>query len=110
MKYVWFYRGKRYEMTEDQVEAAYRFRQRQYRMVDAKAHLEQFIYGDETANMSEFDIQYQEECFTERYKITPADAFGMLDKIVSRHDLDADCNLDENAQWENAIRNVITGT
>lgn len=109
MKYVWFYHGKRYEMTEEQLEAAYRFRQKQYRMVDAKSHLEQFIYGDEPSTMSDFDIQYQEDDFFDRYHMTPQEAFGKLQKIVSRYDQDCDCNLDENSRWRNAIQNVLTG-
>ena len=109
MKYVWFYHGKRYEMTDEQVEAAYRFRQRQYEMQDAKNQLAEFIYGDDPSTMSDFDIQYQEQDFLERYHITPAEAFNKLEKIVSRYDSDADSNLDENAQWRNAIQNVLTG-
>lgn len=109
MKYVWFYHGKRYEMTDEQLEAAYRFRKRQYKMADAKCHLELFIYGDEPCTMSDFDIQYQEQDFLERYHMTPVEAFAKLEKIVSRFEKDADCNLDENAQWNNAIQNVLTG-
>lgn len=36
--------GKTYEMTEDQIEAAFRYQERQYRKEDAKYQLDEFVY------------------------------------------------------------------
>ena len=106
---IFFYNGKRYEMTDEQLEAAYRFRQQQYREQDAKSHLDEFIFGGNPADMSEFDIQYQVADFFERYHMEVEEAYGKLQQIVSRFEKNADCNIDENSRWETAIRDVLTG-
>lgn len=107
--HIFFYLGKRYEMTEEELEAAYRFRQQQYLEKDAKSHLDEFIFGGDPGNMSEFDIEYQVADFFERYHMEVEEAYGKLQDIVSRFEKCADCNIDENSRWDNAIRDVLTG-
>lgn len=107
MKYVFFFRGKRYCMSEDQLEAAYRFRQMQYLQQDAKNHLDLFIFGDDPEQMTNFDLEYQANAFMEKYHMETIEAYALVDKIVAQFEHDSDCNLDENSQWENAIRTVL---
>lgn len=107
MKRIFFHNGKRYEMTDEQIEAAYRFRERQFRYLDAKDQLDKFIYGIDLAALSEEEIERQKCCFWNKYLMDPEEAYGKIDKIVARFEKDADCNVDENSRWESAILAVL---
>lgn len=109
MTRIFFHNGKRYEMTDDQLEAAYRFRQRQYLYMDAKVHLGQFIYGVDPEALAEEEAERLEMEFMGKYRMMPSDAYSKIGKIVSRFEKDADCNVDENSRWENAITAILTG-
>ena len=101
--------GVEYEMTEQQIEAAFRYQTEQYRKADAKYQLDEFIYGDDPACLSQIDRETQEDFFKCRYKMDAADAYGLLDKFLDRFDKTESCNVDENTTWQNAIRSVLTG-
>lgn len=106
---IFFHNGKRYEMTDEQIEAAYRFRERQFRYQDAKDQIDKFIYGIDPEALSHGDVEFQEMHFIEKYHMEPAEAYAKIEKIVARYEKDADCNVDENSRWENAIWSVLTG-
>lgn len=101
--------GVEYEMTEQQIEAAFRFQERRYRMADARYQLDEFIYGDDPGCLSYFDREYQEESFWERYGMYPAEAYTMLDKILDRFEKNESCDKEENTVWQDSIREVLTG-
>lgn len=106
---IFFHNGKRYEMTDEQIEAAYRFRERQFRYQDAKDQIEKFIYGIDPESLSHGDKEYQEMYFIEKFHMEPSEAYAKIDKIVARYEKIADSNVDENSLWENAIWSVLTG-
>lgn len=101
--------GVEYEMTEQQIEAAFRYQTEQYRRADAKYQLDIFIYGDEPANLSQIDRETQEDFFKGRYKMDVADAYALIDKIVDRFYKNESCDKEENTVWQDSIREVLTG-
>lgn len=110
MKRICFvYKGKRYEMTEDEIEAAYRLRERQYRYEDARRQFLVFVFGDDPINVSVSDQTTAIHSFTRKYGIGLAEGLNLLDEIVARFEKDFDCNQDENTAWENAIEAVLSG-
>lgn len=101
--------GLEYEMTEKQIEAAFRYQQMQYRRQDAKCQLDEFIYGGDPDEIKTIDREMSELYFKEQYGMNAADAYKKIDQIVWRFDGDDSCNVDENTTWQNAIRSVLTG-
>lgn len=101
--------GKTYEMTEDQIEAAFRYQERQYRRMDAESQLDEFIYGDNPGNLMRIDLEIQEKDFKERYEMEVADAYKLLDEIIDQFDKMFTCEIGENTIWQEAIRAVLTG-
>lgn len=82
--------GKSWEMTPEQIEAAYRYKERQYRISDAENQLElneDWIH-DEYGYSSDEIAEYAEE-FAERFQ----DNF--------------DCNMSENNVWINCITEMF---
>lgn len=100
--------GETYEMTEQQIEAAFRYQTRQYMKEDAKSQIDQFIYGDDPANLSQIDREMQEEYFKGQYGMDATEAYKLIDKILDRYDKVESCDVDENTTWQNAIREVLT--
>lgn len=108
-KICFSYQGKQYEMTDEQIEAAYYYRQRQNLEEDAKSQIDDFIYGVDPENLSYIDRQFQEAVFLERYHMNAADVYTKIDAIILRYQIGFDCNIDENSAWRNAIQSVLTG-
>lgn len=100
--------GETYEMTEQQIEAAFRYQLRQYMKEDAKSQLDQFIYGDDPDNLSQIDRETQENFFKGMYCMDATEAYKLIDKILDRYDKVESCDVDENTTWQNAIREVLT--
>lgn len=101
--------GVEYEMTEQQIEAAFRYQTEQYRRADARYQLDQFIYGDDPGCLNSMDRQIQEDEFKERYGIDAAEAYELIDKIVDRFYKNESCDKEENTVWQDSIREVLTG-
>lgn len=101
--------GVKYEMTAEQIEAAFRYQQRQYRRMDAKYQLMVFIYGEDFDGLPKVDRFYSEELFFDKYNMTAADAFTLLDIICDRFDKEERCDVDENSVWDYAISAVLNG-
>ena len=104
------YDGVKYAMTEQEIEAAYRYRERQYRLQDAESHLNILVFGVDDG--SDFDDPEDEEAkryFSEDYGISYEEAMSedMLNEYLRRFENRFDCNYDENSQWEAAIRAVL---
>ena len=100
--------GEIYEMTEQQIEAAFRYQLRQYMKADAKYQLDQFIYGDDPDCLNSMARQIQEDDFKDRYGMDASEAYKLIDKILDRYDKVESCDVDENTTWQNAIREVLT--
>ena len=109
MIHKFIHNGVEHEIPRDMAEAIYRSVLLEYRIEDAKGHLEQFIYGDDRDELTQFDRQYREIAFFDKYKMSTEDATGLLGKIVDRFEKDLDCNQNENDQWTCAILNTLNG-
>ena len=72
--------GREYDLTPDAIEAAYRYRERQYRLEDAARHYEDGFGFPATVNE--------------------------LEAMVDRFFVDADCNVPENDTWERVIEEL----
>lgn len=101
------YKGKVYEMTEEQIEAAYEYRKRQFLLDDAKRQLDDYIYGCDPDALSKWDKQFQDAVFLERNGFEPEVAYAKLEEIVRWYEQNGDCNVDENSAWQSAICDVL---
>lgn len=104
------YDGVKYSMTEQEIEAAYRYQEHQYRLEDAKRQLNTLAFGCDDG--SDFDDPEDEEAkryFAEDYGISYEEAGSedMLEEYLRRFENRFDCDIDENSQWEAAIRAVL---
>lgn len=120
--------GKKYTMTEEEIEAAYRYQLHQHRLKDALRQLGVLVFGDadwdsfdtpdalkDTEGLSEmlknYDIDFQEESnyFFEKYGVTFEDASTpeTIEEYVRRFENRFDCSEDENSLWEATIEAVL---
>lgn len=104
-RHIFFYMGKRYEMTDDEIAAAYHFKEQQNLLEDAARQLLTFIFDDDPDNVSEID-QVQKICDFERtYGIRPEEV--NLRQIISKYEKLSGGNVPENIAWESAIWEVL---
>ena len=102
---IFFYKGKRYEMTDEQIEAAYYFRQRQNLYEDAYRQLLTFVFGDDPDDVSEVDKASAIVEFQRKYGLELQEVG--IERIVSRYEKLADCNIPENTAWQSAVWDVV---
>lgn len=103
------YNGKKYTMTRDEIEAAYRYQEHKYLLEDAERQLDIFIFGyevDDPDNLTELE-QDDAEYFLNRYGLTYEDAKKYTEAFVDKFESSFDCNSDENSTWDNSIRWVL---
>lgn len=108
-KIIFHHNGKQYEMTSDEIEAAYRYQRHHYLLMDAAMHLEEFVFGytlEDPDRLTDCDIE-EEAYFTDEYGITFEEAKKHLNSFVYKFESRQDCDIDENSTWSNAIRNVL---
>jgi hypothetical protein len=100
------YNGKEYDMTSEQIMAAYRYQEHQFHLMDAKNSLEHLVFGDE---YNEDERKEAMRFFKETYGITykAASTPDMLEEYLCQFEERFDCNFDENSQWENAVKSVL---
>lgn len=82
-----------YEMTEDQIEAAYRYQEAHYREMDAKRFIDErleWLDGDKNAFEKEYGVSYD-------------DAIEDIDYLASRFMDEFDCNVPENETWDEVL-------
>ena len=84
-------------LTEDQLEAAFRKKEHDYRVQDALYHILAYFgmeEGEEPEDPEEFEKEYG-------YKFEAAlkKANTLADQFIEKHD----CNIDENTQWDNLV-------
>lgn len=108
------YEGKKYALTEDEIKAAYWYQDHQNLLADAERQLKILCFGDpdvtdeEIAEASEHGgCDSDLMIFEEDYGMSYDEARRHLEAFVLKFEIDADCNLDENSQWENAIKNAL---
>ena len=100
------YNGKKYVMTEEELEAAYRYKERQYLKEDALRQLNDLVF-DECEVDEDDEVESKKQRFESVYHITYEEACEMLDDFVDTFEDFADCNVDENQTWHNAIVEVL---
>lgn len=81
--------GASYVMNEDQIEAAYRYKQLQYRIEDAKGHIYDMF--------NECDCD--EAAFKEEYGVTYSEILDCAEDIAEQFLDDYDCNVPENDEF-----------
>ena len=84
--------GKSWEMTPEQIEAAYRYREFQYRISDAK-------------NQLELNADWIEE----KYGYSNDEAIEYAEELAECFQDNFDCNVPENEAWRNCITEVFDG-
>lgn len=107
------YNGKQYAMTADEIEAAYRYQKRQYRLQDAERQLKYLCFGEEVdddeikSSDRRDEITDALDSFEHDYCISYSEARKHLDAFVLKFEIGQDCGVDENSQWENAIKGAL---
>lgn len=102
--------GKKYAMTEDEITAAYWYKDRQYRKEDALRQLRYLVfdgYEVDDEDNEEDGIEDRKRWFETVYHITYEEACEMVDDFVDTFEDFADCNVDENQTWHDAIVEVL---
>ena len=105
--------GKQYAMYPEEIEAAYRYQERQYRLQDAERQLKYLCFGEEYDD-DEVDVPFPREdisealdAFEDRFGMSYHDAKEHLDTFVLKFNMGFDRKLTENDQWENAIMEAL---
>lgn len=106
------FNGKVFALTEDEIEAAYRYQKHQYLLEDAERQLNTLVFGtDDGSTFDGPDDDQAKDDFVEEYGIGYDEACSkpMLEAYVAQYLDDQDCNIsvDENTQWQNAIQTVL---
>lgn len=78
--------GKRYVLSEEEIDAAYQYRRHEYRTEDAKYHIED-----------------KADDILDRYGLTVDEAESYADEMADRYSDMHDCNIDENAIWDEMV-------
>lgn len=107
------YEGKTYQMSQDEIEAAYRYQESQYRKADALTQLNYFVFGydepyfgdnpDDASGGEAEDLAY----FEEQYGVSYSVAKEFVDGFEAEFYAIFDCNIPENELWHTAIENVL---
>lgn len=104
------YYGKSYRMAPEEIEAAYRYQEMQYRKADALRMLTSYAFGIEDLDaVSDEDRAEYEKEFETSYGITFEEAKESIPEIVSYFFQKTDCNVGENTTWYEAIEAVFGG-
>ena len=102
------FEGKVYQMTREEIEAAYRYREREYRQSDAEVAIEYFAFGSEDPeSMTDAEYKRAVDSFEEQYGVKYNDLMKRAPEIVDLFFLKQDCNIAENQTWEDTIVDVV---
>ncbi len=99
--------GKVYQMTPDEIEAAYRYQERQYRKCDAEAAVNSYVFGTDPEALDDDEYEEDVKDFERRTGVKYADLMGRVPQIVGLFFQKQDCNVDENQTWESAVADTI---
>lgn len=102
------FEGKVYRMTPEEIEAAYRYREREYRQSDAEVAIEYFAFGSEgTESMTDAEYKQAVDSFEEQYGVKYNDLMKQAPEIADLFFQKQDCNIAENQTWEDTIADVV---
>ncbi len=82
-----------YEMTEDQIEAAYRYQETHYREMDARHFINERLEW----------LNGNKDEFEKEYGVSYDDAIEDIDYLASRFMDEFDCNVPENEIWDEVL-------
>ncbi len=100
--------GKVYQMTREEIEAAYRYREKEYRQSDAEVAIEYFAFGSEDPeSMTDAEYKQAVDSFEEQYGVKYNDLMKRAPEIVGLFFQKQDCNIAENQTWEDTIADVV---
>lgn len=86
-------------LTNEQLEAAYRYQQRQYTIADAEAAIKAIIYAtDDFDDLDEAELTEAENTFAEKMGFDFEYALSYADVVADRYLDNVDCNQAYNAQ------------
>lgn len=103
--------GTEFELTEEELEAAYRERELEYRRMDCTVHLAEYFGIDVEADDVNATGDYKR--FFKVFGCTFLDAVSLdskhcvFDLLIERFNDRFDANIDENGQWENVIDEIV---
>ena len=101
------YDGKSYRMTPDEIEAAYRYQEMQYRRCDAESAVKMYVFGEDAESLDGDDYDEAVSLFESECGVKYADLMNRVPEIVGVFFQKHDCNVDENQTWSDAIEDVI---
>lgn len=102
------FEGKVYQMTREEIEAAYRYREREYRQSDAEVAIEYFAFGSEDPeSMTDAEYKQAVDSFEEQYGVKYNDLMKRAPEIVDLFFQKQDCNIAENQTWEDTIVDAV---
>lgn len=100
--------GKTYRMSRDELEAAYRFKEREYREADAEIAVQYFAFGsDDPEFMSDEEFEELVTDFERERGVKYEDLLKSAPEIVDIFFCKQDCNMAENDTWASAIEDQI---
>lgn len=102
------FEGKTFQMTPEEIEAAYRYQERQYRKCDAEIAIQYFAFGeDNPEGMSDDEFDQRTAEFEREYGVKYEDLVKNAAEIVGIFFCKHDCNVAENTTWELTIEDMI---
>lgn len=102
------FEGKVYQMTREEIEAAYRYREKEYRQSDAEVAIEYFAFDSEDPeSMTDAEYKQAVDSFEEQYGVKYNDLMKRAPEIVDLFFQKQDCNIAENQTWEDTIVDVV---
>nr|DAV61913.1 MAG TPA: hypothetical protein [Caudoviricetes sp.] len=82
-----------YEMTEDQIEAAYRYQEEHYREMDAKRFIDERLAW----------LDDDKDAFEKEYGVSYDDVIEDVNYLAGRFMDEFDCNVPENEIWDEVL-------
>ncbi len=99
--------GKMYRMTPEEIEAAYRYQEMQYRRCDAESAVNMYVFGEDAESLDGDDYEDAVSQFEREYGVKYNDLMENIPEIVGLFFQKKDCNIAENQTWEDAIADVV---
>lgn len=102
-------------LSTDELEAAYREQEHNYRLEDAKAHFLESVGYDLDCDDDDADNLVSAQEFEDDYGFSISEAINpgadnyLLAAILQKYEDSSDCNAPENDTWEKAVWAVLRG-
>lgn len=100
-------------LTDDEVYEVYEAQQEQFRLQDAREHLDEFVFGGDPEVLEEDAVEREKQRFLEQHgfsydeAVDPASKHYVLEEAARRFRNKYDCEIDENSQWEAVIEYLL---